>query len=61
MFKFEVELLLSTVFDRQNNGPIPKRWKKKKTERKVGAYRSDVTGAKGGKKKRKKENQQHQE
>lgn len=25
---------------------------KKKTERKVGAYRSDVTGAKGGKKKK---------
>lgn len=54
MFKFEVELLLSIVFelsDRQNNGAIPKKQKEKKKKRKAVAYRSDVTGAKDGKKK----------
>lgn len=64
MFKFEVELLLSIVFElseRQTTEPFQKD-KEKKKERKVGAYRSAVTGAKGGKKrKKKKQQQQHQE
>ena len=56
-FKFVVELLLSIVLelsDRQNNSAIPKK------KRKAGAYRSDVRGAKGGKKETNKQNQQQQ-
>lgn len=58
MFKFEVELLLSIVFelsDRQTTEPFQKD-KEKKKERKVGAYRSAVTGAKGEKKRKKNSN-----